>query len=329
MNYTLTRCRRSIVFCGVLLCLLLGRFRPAGAVAAVVDLTAVKDNTLIRFDYSSYEPGQADTYMYSNGAGPDFVAGNTGNVHGIQRGLLQFDFSPPAIPSQAVITQVSLQLEVVDVPKRAFETNCFWLVRIEGLAEPWGEGASNKPSSGQANATAGDATWFHTQYQPAEHGYLENPSDPLKDFRTTTAGYWDENKQGYLGDSAINQADYDLADAFGVGYGLSGLGPVTHSTSQMVADVQAWVDGTKENFGWIMVGEEWYDAINPSDGKAGSAKRDFASHDNGNPIFWPRLTVTYLTAPAAPIPEPGSFAIFLVLAFGVAGYLRLNRRRRK
>jgi hypothetical protein len=52
----------------------------------------------------------------------------------------------------------------------------------------------------------------------------------------------------------------------------------------LVADVQAWVNGTAPNFGWILLGNETPIA---------TAKR-FDSSENSNTSFRPRLVVEYM-----------------------------------
>ena len=74
---------------------------------------------------------------------------------------------------------------------------------------------------------------------------------------------------------------------------------------RMLADVQAWVDGSKENLGWILIGEEWItDAqkvVRPDNGKLANAscKIDFYSSETAAPFYSPpTLTVTYVPEPS-------------------------------
>ena len=60
----------------------------------------------------------------------------------------------------------------------------------------------------------------------------------------------------------------------------------TWSTPQMVNDVQAWLDNSSSNFGWIILGDE---------NKASTAKR-FNSRENSNAERRPFLTINYMVS---------------------------------
>jgi hypothetical protein len=72
----------------------------------------------------------------------------------------------------------------------------------------------------------------------------------------------------------------------------------------LVADVQAWVNGTASNYGWIVIGNE---------SGAGTAK-GFASREATTTSQRPQLTITYTVA----VPEPATqaLALFAVLFLG-------------
>ena len=87
----------------------------------------------------------------------------------------------------------------------------------------------------------------------------------------------------------------------------------------MLADVQSWIDGTQQNSGWIMVGEEWYgDDQKVKIMKNGQLKTDRAS--NKVTFISSETTSTYALPPTLSItysvvPEPGMLALlFLGLA---------------
>jgi len=296
------------------------------------------DNTLFRFVPASYNPDDPKTWLKSNGEGNFFSAGLTNQRAQIQRGLLQFDLASAGIPAGAVVDSVSLRLYVVDVPTQSpYPNPDFWLVALPSFAQHWGEGTSraNLPGSGAgsgANATAGDATWYHTQYDPTNLDQYNPANTPPWSYDGTKPGFWPDapvltpagltfpGGQGALGDSPVTplllSAGYDPA---GVDLG-PGVGFVDWSTSQMAEDVQGWLDDPASNFGWIVLGIE----------DQTSSKRSFASFENtgfdpedGTP-YLPTLFVEYHEAA---VPEPSSLALGLVAVLMGGAALGWSRRR--
>jgi len=297
------------LFCLVGLASDLG-LRPASA--DVVTLSASRDNTLFQYD-----PADPNDSLNSNGIGNFFSAGCTFSRSEIQRGLLAFDFS--GIPDGAVVADVALDLYVVDVPRRDTTPRPFWVVALPQLERPWGEGASfadiNVSGSGSgAPAQPGDATWLHTQYDPAIHGVPPAPPlGTLAPFVPDGPGFWPE-----LG--AVGDGPFVLTDA-PAGIAGEDLGPVTFSSPSMIADVQGWLDDPSTNFGWLLVGDE---SIVSSDA---STKRGFASREHANPDWHPQLTVQYQMGPVAAVPEPASGLLALLAAVGFAAFARRRIRR--
>lgn len=242
-------------------------------------LNPVRDNTLI----------ESATGALSNGAGPNLFAGRTGQPAGtsLRRGLLAFDTNGggAAIPAGATITSVSLRLFLNQVPSVPSVQN-FGLRRV--LAN-WGEGTSNSGQSGSgAASTAGDATWLHTLY---------NPADPSAN-RWASAG----------GDLfAVASATADIGDTVGF--------YTFNSSAALVADVQAWVNDPAANFGWALVGGE---------GTASTARR-FDSRESVTAGRRPLLSIEYTVAA---VPEPGTFALFAAAGAGGLVALTVRRRRR-
>ena len=178
-------CTRRLVATAVL-GILLGCLPVRSAVAEQIILTPAKDASLYQFDYESYVYNKASTYPLADGTGHLHV-GDTNNNNGVQRGLLQFYFDPVTIPGNAIVTDVSLSMTVADVPFRVLQRDInFWMVAMEGLSGQWAEGPGNE----QDPAVPGDTTWFHTEYDPAEHGELANAANPLRDFSAGNPGYW-------------------------------------------------------------------------------------------------------------------------------------------
>jgi hypothetical protein len=181
-----------------------------GTLADVLTVTPSKDNSLLE------DPAGG----LSGGASPQLFLGrlglNGGNLK--RRAVMAFNLS--AIPSNAVVTQVSLTLTLLkgnggNTP-----------VALHRLTKDWGEGASFGGPTGGAS-TPGSATWIHTAYSNA--------------FWTNAGG------------------DFDAATSGSQLLGVSGA-PVWDSTTAgnqlMVNNVQGWVSNPASNFGWILIGDE-------------------------------------------------------------------------
>jgi len=125
-------------------------------------------------------------------------------------------------------------------------------IRLHRLLADWGEGASNAsgPEGNGASSSSGDATWVHRFFNS------DSWSTPGGDSSSTVSG------------SAS----------------VAGPGSYTwDSTSQLVTDVQGWVDDPSSNFGWIVIGDEG----------ANQTVKKFGSRENGTSANRPVLTVTY------------------------------------
>ena len=154
----------------------------------------------------------------------------------------------------------------------------------------------------------------------------ETRTIPFVISRAGDPGYWPA--PGYFGqedllDTAPGEGaggPFDDAHAL-VLSGGSGVGDIVNwSNDRMLGDVQAWVDGSMDNFGWILIGEEWItdeqQVMRPDNGKLANAssKIDFFSSETAAPYYAPpSLTVTYNV-----VPEPSSI-VLLVTASACAG----------
>ena len=323
------RIRNHLVIRVVALSLGLGTALPVSlTLADQVELVPAKDASLYQYDFGTYVAGDPATYPKADGTSHLHV-GDTNNRNGVQRGLIQFDFG--GIPRDAVVTAASLTMTVADVPNRVLQRDInFWMVAVEGLSEPWSQGPGNE----QSPAVPGDTTWFHTQYDPAAHGELGNTTDnPFRDFSAGEPGYWPA--AGYFGqadllDTAPGEGaggPFDDACALLFEQGTDVGGVVNWSNGRMLGDVQAWIDGSRDNFGWILIGEEWIteaqQVVRPDNGKLANAssKIDFFSSETAAPYYSPpTLRVTY-----TPVPEP---ACAMLLASGVIVLLLWQRNRR-
>jgi hypothetical protein len=99
------------------------------AIAAIINLTPSKDNTLYQYD-----PAEGD---HSNGAGFHFFAGENG-MGELRRGVLAFDVAG-TIPAGSTITAVSLTMNMSMTPTGART------VELHKLLADWGEGTSHAP----------------------------------------------------------------------------------------------------------------------------------------------------------------------------------------
>lgn len=115
----------------------------AGAGAAVVNISAVKDNTLFN-----------ETTPLSNGAGDYLFAGATANPN-LRRALLKFDIAG-SVPAGATITGVTFRMHM---SKSVSTTND--MTTVHRVLADWGEGTSNAPGEegGGTAPSVGDATW--------------------------------------------------------------------------------------------------------------------------------------------------------------------------
>ena len=186
----------------------------------------------------------------SNGAGFHFFAGENG-MGELRRGVLAFDVAG-TIPAGSTITAVSLTLNMSMTPAGA-ET-----VELHKLLADWGEGTSHAPmgEGDGAPATPNDATWRHRFFDTI---------------------FW-TNEGGDF--SATVSASQSVGD----------IGQYTWSSTQMVADVQAWLDHPATNFGWLVLGNETTIA---------TAKR-FDTRESASP---PMLAIQYRVV-VTPRPRP-------------------------
>jgi hypothetical protein len=210
----------------------------------------------------------------SNGAGPALFAGRTGqSSNSIRRAVLAFDVMGN-LPAGSVIESVSLVLHRTGGPELPE------VLSLYRLSSDWGEGSSSFDGGSGAPSTRGDATWIHTFYDP------DDPTDP--DDRWSLAG-----------------GDFEVAPSASV---FAVLGDEFRwASSGMVSDVEAWLDGSAHNYGWILRGDE-----SQSSTSVKLASREYEILD-----YRPRLTIDYSI-----IPEP---ATSLLVACGLVG-LAVKRR---
>ena len=126
----------------------LGVIGPSLAIADVININPIKDNTLYEYD-----PAQGD---HSNALGNHFFAGETA-MGELRRGVLAFDIAG-SIPAGSTILGGTLSL---NMSRTGLDTARN--VELHKLLADWGEGTSVAPGEegDGAPATTNDATWRH------------------------------------------------------------------------------------------------------------------------------------------------------------------------
>ena len=187
---------------------------------------------------------------FSNGSGDYFFVGrvdDTGNFS-LRRALIFFDIAGN-IPMGSTIMSATLKLRMSKTPS-ALESHRVFLHRLKS---DWGEGESDAPEEEGEGILAeqNDATWIH---------------------RIFATDKWAEEGGDFFEDASANER---------IGFpGVYTWG----TTTEMVADIQDWLDNPETNSGWILIGDE---SVNRS------AKR-FDSKDNSGTAQKPTLTIEFL-----------------------------------
>jgi hypothetical protein len=187
----------------------------------------------------------------SNGAGIYLFSGTQSSSGWARRALMQFDLS--SIPAGSTVNSASLSLRV------SMTISGGQNMGAHLMTSDWGEGTSDAPGQegGGTAATDGDATWVSA-------------------FHPSTA--W-----------ASAGGDFEAVASASTSVGGSGSTP-TWASAGLAADVQAWVDGVKPNYGWTI---KHQDEI-----AFGTAKR-FGSRENSSSSSRPVLTINYTPGSAA------------------------------
>ena len=187
---------------------------------------------------------ESPTGALSNGEGSSFFVGRTNQLRdSIRRGLLAFDIADK-LPKGSKVTSVTLTLKVERTPGGSEP------IELHRVLNNWGEGSSSSQGGRGAPAAKGDATWIHTFYDK------DSWSKPGGDFSATA--------------SAVQT--------------VGGVGTYTWgSTSEMVTEVQTWLDSPEGNFGWLLLGNE----TSPGTVKV------FASRESSDSSVRPQLTVNF------------------------------------
>ncbi|MCH8310693.1 MAG: DNRLRE domain-containing protein, partial [Chloroflexi bacterium] len=186
----------------------------------------------------------------------------------------------------ATVDSVSLRLNM----SRTSLSAGVQTISTHRLTADWGEGNSVSTGGGGGGgiggpAAFGDATWIH---------------------RFSNSTNWTSPGGDFVSSASASQT-------------VSGIGAYSWSSAQMVADVQAWVNASSTNFGWLLKGNE---------SSSRTAKR-FDSRQNSNASNRPALTITYTLADPTPTPTPvpGTRTWGLILIAGLLAVAGLWKTR--
>lgn len=159
------------------------------------------------------------TGLVSNAINDGIFSGRTGPLGGGARlrAVLAFDIAS-AVPRGATVTNASLTLTMVMTSSTFDFTHS-----LHRLLADWGEGTSFGPGGMGGEATEGDATWLHTFYP--------------KSFWKSEGGDFEPTASASL-------------------FIPAKTGAYVFSSPGLVADVQDWVNGPSNNFGWVVIGDE-------------------------------------------------------------------------
>jgi len=197
-----------------------------------------------------------DEGRFANGSGENIFIGATANQSS-RRVCISFNLS--SIPAGSTITAATLRLTV----NRSVAITSM-RIDLYRLTADWGEGASNSggPEGAGTNAAAGDATWLHKFFPNV--------------FWTTAGGDFAELSSGFTTVPTGSTGNH------------SWVATQANANAAMLADLQAWRNGTAPNFGWVMIGDE---------GGLKNARR-YASRTALSAAARPQLTITFTPPPA-------------------------------
>lgn len=260
------------------------------AAKAQVVITQVEDATL--YEGTGVAECPSDE---SNGGGQYLFSGVTDSLVSFKerRALLRFDVS--TIPTGSIVRSATVTLNLSRSAPGGPAAESFGLHRV---TSSWGEGTTNAsgPEGDGAQASPGDATWCERSYQATAW------ATPGGDFVVAPSAVL-----------PVGSAPPAALHTWG-------------STSRMVADVQAWVNGTAANNGWILVDEGPVVGLPAAGGPEGDSPtaRRFSSSEATNAALRPQLVVTF----GEPIPTASPWALAALAGLlGGLGLLALARRR--
>ncbi len=228
----------------------------------VLCLSALLSTAFCSYATTISLPATADTSIsardadHNSGAHTHVSAGRDGPKFGggfNRRGLFQFNLS--AIPPGSTINAVTLNLTVVIDPSFGDVNSNF---ELHLMTSGWMEGT--KTGNNGATASLGEATWNNRA-----HGF------PVP---------WSGGTGG--------DGDYSISASASTA--VTSVGSYSWSSTQLVADVQGWLNTSIPNNGWILISDN---EVNDKTARA------FGSREHGTASNRPELVVDY-TPPVLP-----------------------------
>ena len=197
-------------------------------------------------DATIYEDFFGDT---GNGGGEFLHVGRDAGG-GIKRILLRFDLS--GIPAGSTIDDATLTLYNSRTQASTFPAD------LHRLTNDWTEGPSNPLGNegSPSQAEPGDVNWIFRSYEPGG-----------------TGPQWDTWGGDFVPTPSASTP-------------VGGQDQYYHwNSAGLTADIQAWLDGSADNNGWIMIGTET--------GSAARTSKRFDSRTNPIEAQRPALSITY------------------------------------
>ncbi|MGC4098289.1 MAG: VPLPA-CTERM sorting domain-containing protein [Nitrospira sp.] len=282
--------------------------QPMTSSAVQITLQASRDATIFENAFQSGGNGATN----SNGAGPGMFAGSNSN-QSPRRGLLSFDVS--SIPTGSTITSAQVQLTVGQIAGSggtgAGGDQLTRTIDLFKLNKDWGQGTTGSTS---------------TSIGGTGQGFPANPGDATWTANKLGQDTW--TTPGALGDtSGVASASTQIQGGLAVG-GSQNQTFTWGSTSQLIADVQSWLNNPALNFGWLIKNVDEIDnPATPSVNEGFQTFRAFYTKEGEAQGLGtgPRLLLEY--TPAA-VPLPAAVWLFGSGLAAMVGLARRNSNRK-
>jgi len=234
--------------------------------------------------------------------GNEFILSGRNQNGQVRRGLIQFDIAGSGIPTGATINSVSLTLYLKSWSGLG-SSQPFGnprTVYLHPFTSEWGDGttvAGGGGGQGIASAANGDVSWNNRSFSTSP------PTPPLLTWTTPGGDFLSTDS-----DSLI------ITNATAVGDAVNWTG------SGLATDVQDWLDGAEDNYGWILLIPN--DQTTPN-----NTLLEFYSREVADAGLRPVLTIDFTAAEAVPEPATWTFAATGLVLLGLVG-ARYRRRSR-
>lgn len=240
-----------------------------------------------------------DTSIFSNNptntaGGNDVMYVGKNNNGATRRSLLQFDIAASGIPAGSTVDSATLTLHINGwTGNGAFGADR--TISLYRVTSDWGDGTTGSGGSsggggqGTVSAVDGDVSWTYRSWSSTD------PVPPHLSWSTAGGDY------DAVASASLVISDSPTAVQLDDSFSWTGAG--------MTADVQAWLDGSLNNNGWLVRETEATDGLLVR----------FYAKQYATTVLRPKLTIVY-----TPVPEPGTLTLVTLAAIVVAW----QRRRR-